>query len=506
MPTVSELAAHIDAQLGAGGESAIQPPITRASRQEELPLSFAQERLWFWEQLQPGTSTYNINAAFRLDGDLDVPMLEQSLDEITRRHEILRTSYTALEGRPIQIVTPHIPVRLSVTDLSDMPESERDSEVRRLAEEEALRPFDLTRSPLLRVSLLRLGARAHVALVSMHHIVSDGWSMGVLVEEVATLYEEFINGKSSPLAELPVQYADFAKWQREWLKGETLTDRLAYWKEQLHDAPLLRLPTDRKRPQVYNSKGSIVPIHLRDGLLRELKVLSRQNNVTLFMTLLAAFNILLHRHTGQDDIVVGTDIANRTHVETERLIGFFINMLVLRTKLNGDPTFNELLRRVREVTLGAYAHQDVPFAKLVDEFHIRRELTRNPLFQVVFVLQNAPVKNLELTGLTLTPVEFEARSAPFDLVFSLSETADTLTGAVTYSTELFDKQTVQKLITHFQNVLEGIVADPNQPLSSLAILQDSEIASHAVANFEVKLNRKDLESVLFELGQASQSQ
>ena len=505
MPTVSELAAHIDAQLRMCGELA-QPPITRASRERVLPLSFAQERLWFWEELQPGTATYTLTSAFRLVGDLDVSVLERSLNEIMRRHEILRTSYAAVEGHPVQVIAPQSFVPLGVEDLSHLSESERDFEVRRLAGEEALRPFDLTQAPLLRVSLLRLGEQEHVALVSMHHIVSDGWSMGVLVEEIASLYEEFLGDKPSPLPELPVQYADFAEWQREWLKGDVLTEQLTYWKEQLHDAPLLQLRTDRPRPQVYSSQGSIVPINLPAGLLRELKALSRKNHVTLFMTLLAAFNVLLHRHTGQDDIVVGTDIANRTRVETEKLIGFFVNMLVLRTNLQGDPSFSELLRRVREVALGAYTHQDVPFAKLVDEFHLRRELTRNPLFQVVFVLQNAPVKNLELTGLTLTPVEFEVKSAPFDLVFALSETGDTLAGSVTYSTELFDKDTVRQLIAHYQNVLEGVVAAPDQPLSSLAILQDSEIDAHAVSNFEVKLSRKDLEGVLLELSQAAHSQ
>ncbi len=504
MPTVSELAAHIDEQLRMSVKL-VQPPITRASRDGVLPLSFAQERLWFWEQLQPGTPTYTLTSAFRLEGDLDVAVLEQSLNEIMRRHEILRTSYAAVEGQPVQVIAPHSFVPLSVKDLSHLPESERDFEVRRLAGEEALRPFDLTQSPLLRVSLLRLGAQKHVALVSMHHIVSDGWSMGVLVEEIATLYDEFLGDKLSSLPELPVQYADFAQWQREWLQGEVLIQQLEYWKENLRDVPALQLRSDRPRAQVYSPKGSIVPINLPAGLLRELKALTRKNDVTLFMTLLAAFNVLLHRHTGQDDIVVGTDIANRTRVETEKLIGFFVNMLVLRTNLKGDPSFSELLRRVREVALGAYTHQDVPFAKLVDEIHLRRELTRNPLFQVVFVLQNAPVKNLELTGLTLTPVEFEVKSAPFDLVFALSEIADTLVGSVTYSTELFDRDTVRRLVGHYQNVLEGVVAAPDQPLSSLAILPDSEIDSHAVSEFEVKLNRKDLEGVLLELSQASHS-
>jgi amino acid adenylation domain-containing protein len=506
-PTIAGLSANLNAALSDGLVIDAQniPPLTKASRTDPLPLSFAQERLWFWEQLQPGTPTYNLTSSFRIDGDLDVPTLEQSLNEIVRRHEIMRTSFTAVEGQPAQIVTPPFFVPLSVTDLSDLPESERDLEVRRIAGEEALRSFDLTRAPLWRVRLLRLSVREHAALVSMHHIISDAWSLGVLVQEIATLYQEFLSGSTSSLPELPVQYADFAQWQREWLKGDVLTDQLAYWKEQLRDAPLLQLRTDRPRPQVYNSKGSIVPVNLPAELLRELKSLSRKHNVTLFMTLLAAFNVLLHRHTGQDDIVVGTDIANRTRVEIEKLIGFFVNMLVLRTNLKGDPTFSELLRRVREMSLGAYAHQDVPFAKLVDEFHLRRELTRNPLFQVVFVLQNAPVRDLELSGLTLTPMDLDVKSAPFDLVFVLSETADTLTGAVTYSSELFDRETVEQLIKHYQNVLEGVVADPDRALSELAILQDGEVDSHAIENFEVQLSRKDLEGLLLELSQASHS-
>jgi amino acid adenylation domain-containing protein len=502
-PTIAELSANLNAGLFTRKQDT--HPLTRASRIDPLPLSFAQERLWFWEQLQPGTPTYNLTSAFRIDGDLDVATLEQSLNEIIGRHEILRTSFAAVEGQPVQIIAPHSLVPLNVTDLSDLPESEREPNVREIAREEALRPFDLTKAPLLRLKLLRLSTREHVALVSMHHIISDAWSLGVLVQEIATLYQEFSSDKTSSLSELPVQYADFAQWQREWLKGDLLTDQLAYWKEQLRDAPLLQLRTDRPRPQVYNSKGSIVPVNLPAELLRELKSLSRKHNVTLFMTLLAAFNVLLHRHTGQDDIVVGTDIANRTRVETEKLIGFFVNMLVLRTNLKGDPTFSELLQRVREMSLGAYAHQDVPFAKLVDEFHLRRDLTRNPLFQVVFVLQNAPVRDLELSGLTLTPIDLEVKSAPFDLVFVLSETADTLTGAVTYSTELFERKTVEQLIRHYQNVLEGVVADPDRVLSSLAILQDSEIDADSLANFEVQLSRKDLEGMLLELSQASHS-
>jgi NRPS condensation-like uncharacterized protein len=506
-PTIAGLSDSVSAAMNDGlfiKTEDIQP-ITRVAREGALPLSFAQERLWFWEQLQPGTATYTITSAFRLEGELEVTVLERSLNEIVRRHELLRTSYAAVEGQPVQVVAAHCLMRLSVEELSYLPETERELEVRRVADEEVLRPFDLSQAPLLRVRLLRLGAQEHVAVVSMHHLVSDGWSIGVLVDEIATLYEAYLGDQPSPLAELAVQYADYAQWQREWLQGAVLSEQLRYWKEQLQDAPRLQLRTDRPRPQVYSAQGATVAFQLGAELLRELKILSRQHQVTLYMTLLAAFKVLLHRQSGQDDIVVGADIANRTRVETEKLIGFFVNMLVLRTSLKGDPSFTELLRRVREVTLAAYTHQDVPFSKLVEEFQIRRELTRHPLFQVVFVLQNAPVKNLELSGLRLRPVEFEVKSAPFDLVFALSENGDLLAGSVTYNTELFDKQTVERLLGQYQKVLEGVVADPEQPLSSLAILQDSEIDSHAVADFAVKLSRKDLEGVLLELSHASHS-
>jgi len=309
----------------------------------------------------------------------------------------------------------------------------------------------------------------------MHHIISDGWSMGVLIDEVAALYEAYRGGRQSPLPELPVQYSDFAQWQRDLLQegGEVLNTQIDYWKSQLRDAPDLELRTDRPRPRVYNPRGAVMPVEFSVELMQELKTLSRRHGVTLFMTLLAAFNTLLHRQSGQEDIVVGTDIANRTHVETEGLIGFFVNMLVLRTNLLGDPSFSELLRRVREVTLGAYAHQDVPFAQLVQELHVKRDLSRNPLFQVVCVLQNQPAKSLELTGLTLSPFEFEVSTAPFDMVLSLNETDDGLAGAVIYNTELFDEQTVRRLFEQYETVLRNVVADPHQPLSRVISFEEA---------------------------------
>jgi len=470
-PTVFELAAHIDDQLRVGQAAAL-PPIRPQSQGHTRPLSFAQQRIWYWEQLEPGTPTYNLSSAFRMEGDLDLALLERSFNEIVRRHETLRTSFTVIDGEPVQVVAPKKAFRVSFTDLSSKPAAERETEARRLAGIEALQPFILAKSPLLRVSLLRLSPQEHIAVVAMHHIISDGWSLGLFIEEVTALYEAYQSGKSSPLAELPVQYGDFAQWQNELLQpgSEVLESQIAYWKEQLRDAQDLKLPIDRPRPAVYDPRGAFMPLHYSAELSQKLKKLSRREDVTLFMTLLSAFNVLLHSQSGQEDIVVGIPIANRTRLETEKLIGFFVNMLVLRTDLSGDPTFRELLQRAREVMLGAYSHQDVPFAKLVRELNVKRDVSRNPLFQVAYIFDNTAAKRLELTGLTLSPFEFRVSTAPFDLSLYLTETPDGLNGSVLYNTALFDEQTVRRLFDHYENLLQRVVADPNQRLSSFNFL------------------------------------
>jgi hypothetical protein len=407
-----------------------------------------------------------------MEGDLDLALLERSFNEIVRRHETLRTSFTVIDGEPVQVVAPKKAFRVSFTDLSSKPAAERETEARRLAGIEALQPFILAKSPLLRVSLLRLSPQEHIAVVAMHHIISDGWSLGLFIEEVTALYEAYQSGKSSPLAELPVQYGDFAHWQNELLQpgSEVLESQIAYWKEQLRDAQDLKLPIDRPRPAVYDPRGAFMPLHYSAELSQKLKKLSRREDVTLFMTLLSAFNVLLHSQSGQEDIVVGIPIANRTRLETEKLIGFFVNMLVLRTDLSGDPTFRELLQRAREVMLGAYSHQDVPFAKLVRELNVKRDVSRNPLFQVAYIFDNTAAKRLELTGLTLSPFEFQVSTAPFDLSLYLTETPDGLNGSVLYNTALFDEQTVRRLFDHYENLLQRVVADPNQRLSSFNFL------------------------------------
>jgi amino acid adenylation domain-containing protein len=474
VPTVAGLAESIEAARLAG-PNLLAPPILPVPRNGDLALSFAQQRLWFFDQLEPGLSAYNIPAAVRLKGPLNLPALEQSLNEIIKRHESLRTTFGKVEGRPTQVIAPTLTIKLPVVDLRTLPASERETEVRRLVTAEAQRPFDLSQGPLIRGCVLRLGDDEHVGLLTMHHIVSDGWSTGILVREVATLYAAFCAGGSSPLPPLPIQYADFAHWQRQWLQGEVLETQIAYWKKQLAGAPaLIDLSTDHPRPAVQTFRGAhqslVLPEHLQDGF----KELSRQEGVTQFMTLLAAFEILLSRYTSQDDLIVGTPIANRNRLETEGLIGFFVNALVLRTDLSGNPSFRELLRRVREVCLGAYGHQDLPFDRLVEELHVQRDLSRNPLFQVMFVLHTASLRAVEMPGMTLSPVEGDSETAHFDLTLQILDAEQGLTAAFVYNTDLFEAATITRMLGHFQNLLEAIVADPEQRLADLPLLTETQ--------------------------------
>jgi len=365
--------------------------------------------------------------------------------------------------------------RLDVVDLSGLGEEEREAEARRLIREDAARPFDLAAGPLLRAKLLRLGAGEHVALVNMHHIVSDGWSQGVLIREIGALYAANVAGRPSPLAELPIQYADYALWQREWLQGEALARQVEYWKDRLSGAPAaLALPTDRPRPAVQSFRGAVLPFGLSAELSSGLVDLSRRSGATLYMVLLAAFSVLLGRYSGQEDIVVGSPIAGRRRAELEGLIGFFVNTLVLRTDLSGAPRFGELVGRVKEAALGAYAHQDLPFEKLVEELQPVRDLSRQPLFQVSFALQNVPQETLELPGLQLSHAGGSAVTSKFDLSLHVFESGDELHGIVEYATDLFDGGTIARLIGHFRTLLEGIVAAPESPISELPLLSAAE--------------------------------
>ncbi|RKH18898.1 amino acid adenylation domain-containing protein [Corallococcus sp. CA047B] len=473
-PTVAAVAALVEAAMRAGTVPTA-PALVPAPREGLLPLSFAQQRLWLLDRLDPDSPLYNVPAAVNLSGPLNAIALEQALQALVQRHEALRTIFPSIEGQPHQAIAPELAPRLKVVELHTPEEAAWQAEVQRLAKQEAETPFDLARGPLLRATLLKRSEQEHVLLLTLHHIVSDGWSLGVLVREVAALYEAASQGRASSLPALPIQYADYALWQRQWLSGEVLKAELSWWKQYLAGAPpALELPTDRPRPSVRSHRGSVLPVALPRELSSALAALSRREGSTLFMTLLAAFQVLLHRHSGQDDIVVGSPIAGRTRAETEGLIGFFVNTLVLRTDLSGEPSFRELLKRVREVTLGAYVHQDVPFEKLVEELAPARDLSRSPLFQVMFVLQNAPMPELSLGEAKLTPMPVAQTVAKFELTLFLEETADGLKGSLEYNTDLFDAGTVERLAGHYQTLLEGIVAEPEQSVSRLPLLTEPE--------------------------------
>ncbi|HEY7768000.1 amino acid adenylation domain-containing protein, partial [Longimicrobium sp.] len=453
------------------------PPIEPAPRDRPLPLSFAQERLWFLDRLEPGSTAYNAPTGARLAGALDGPALERALGEIVRRHEVLRTVFAEVDGSPVQVVQPFGGFVVPVEDLSGLGEAEREAAVGQWVRQQADRPFDLAAGPLFRAALLRLGDEDHVLLLSMHHIVSDGWSMGVLLREFSALYAAYREGRESPLPELPVQYADYAVWQREQFTGEVLNRQLAYWKERLAGAPeLMELPLDRPRPPVQTYHGASLPVELSLELQERLQELGRSDGTTLFMTLLAAFQVLLGRYAGSEDVVVGTPIAGRTRGEVEGLIGFFINTLVLRTDLSGDPSFREVLRRVREATLGAYQHQGLPFEKLVAELQPERSLSHSPLFQVMFTLQEAGGGGNALAGLKGGGVDTATDLAKFDLSLTLAATPFGLRGALNYATDLFERGTAERMLGHLARVLEQVAADPDVRLSRLDLLGEAERA------------------------------
>ncbi len=453
--------------------------IPRRPISETAPLSFAQQRLWFLDQLEPGTPFYNLPAAVRLQGNLNVLGLQESFNAIVGRHEALRTTFSQVNGQPRQTIAPansFAPVPLPVVDLQELPPSARELEVQQLAFNESQQPFDLQQAPLLRTTLLQLNPQEFVLLLTMHHIVADGWSIGVLIQELAAFYQAFHTPHPAPhtLPTLPIQYADFAVWQQT-LQKDLLETQLAYWKQQLQEAPpFLELPTDRPRPPEQTYQGATQSIGLSRSLTEALKNLSREANATLFMTLLAAFKTLLYRYTNQSDLVVGTTIANRNRAELEGLIGIFINTLVLRTNCADNPSFCELLERVRQTTLAAYAHQDLPFEKLVEELQPDRSLSHNPIFQVMFQLRNAPLPALELPEVKLSVMSIATHTTQFDLSLDITETSDELQVLIEYSTDLFDATTITRMLGHFQILLAGIVADPDRSLSSLPLLSTTE--------------------------------
>lgn len=475
-PTVRLFLAQIQSARGAI-QTPPRLPLGPRARDTDLPLSFAQERMWFGAQLEPGSSSYNIPLHVRVRGALDVAALTQSLNEIVRRHEILRTTFENRNGQPRQSVADTLLLTVPLIDLcgdlDEQPESAREEEMQRLAEAEARRPFDLANGPLLRVVLLRLGAHEHVVLFTVHHILLDGWSIGVLIEELKALYEGFVQGQPATLPPLPVQYGDFACWQRQLVRGEFLATQLAYWKQQLAGAPAT---LDLRRPRVARMD---VPAELRKfvlpaQLVAALKGLCQREGVTPFMLLLAALQTLLYRYSGQQDIVVGSPIANRTRSETETLIGCFINPLALRTTFSSELSFREVLHSVRETTLGAFAHQDLPFEHLVKELQWERTPGRNPLFQVLFVFQNSPLPPLILPGLTLTPLEVKSLGSAFDLGLSMRETGEELTGYFEYRTDVFTGAAMDRLIDHFKTLLASITSAPDTSVTKIPLLTEPE--------------------------------
>src|SRR5713226_1548702 len=454
------------------------PGIARRSPSDRAPLSFAQQRLWFFYELAPESPLYNISMALRLKGRLDREALEKSLAAIVTRHESLRTRFVCVDGEAVQLIDESPAVVLREVDPNVVSDNQRDSEIQQLFTEEASHPFNLSSDLMLRAILARLDPTDHVLLLTSHHIASDGWSLGVLLGELTALYEAFVEGRSPVLPELPIQYADFAVWQREGVQTDVWQNQLAYWKRQLAGAPeFLELPTDRPRPAVQTFQGCCHWAAFPKPLSDALKGLSRREGATLFMTLMAAFQTLLHRYTGRQDILVGSPIAGRNQIQIEGLIGVFVNTLVLRGDLSGDPTFRELLQRVRNVALGAYAHPDLPFEKLVEELHPARTPSHSPLVQVLFVLQNAPSSSWALPGLSIAPIaadKVDTGTAKFDLTLQMEEGEGGLRVAVEYNTDLFEEATIGRLLGHFQTLLEGIVADPNRRLSELPLLTAAE--------------------------------
>ncbi len=471
-PTVAAFAQLI--HQASGTAQTVAPPIVRAERSGNLPLSFSQQRLWFIDQLQRGTAAYNVPLSLRLQGALDRKALEGSLQEIVQRHEILRTTFPVRNGETVQAISREIPFVLEMTDLCDVPVEDREAQAVKLAYGEAETPFDLEHGPLFRTRLLRLDDQDHILLVTMHHIVSDAWSMAIVVHEFRQLYQARHSGKRAILPELPIQYADFAVWQRQWLQGKVLDEQLGYWRKQLADLTTAELPADHPRPAVMSHRGSGIPIQLSHELTGDLKSLARQEGATLFMCLLAGLHVLLSKYTGQTDLAIGTSIANRNRVETEALIGFMVNTLVLRTDLQGNPGFDQTIKRVRQTALEAYQHQDVPFEKLVEELSPRRDMARSALFQVMLVLQNIEREELELAGLRLSPFAVPFEAAKFDLSISLGERNGELAGTLFYALDLFEADTVKRMADHLRIVLQAMAANPALPIDQLSLLTSEE--------------------------------
>jgi amino acid adenylation domain-containing protein/FkbH-like protein len=481
-PTISELASTLGGEQARSiGTPADMPVLERTSRDGSIPLSFAQQRLWFLDQMEPGNPYYNMPAALLVSGRLQVAALERAFGEIRRRHEVLQARYSLQHGQPVQVLMPHAGVAVHLVDLSSLDELPRSEHVCRLAALDARRPFHLSEGEVLRVTLLKTGETSHTILFAMHHIVSDGWSLSVVVRELSVLYAAFCEGLPSPLDELPVQYVDFAVWQRKWLESDGLRSQLDYWKARLAGAlPILDVRTDRPRPEIETFRGADEILLVPRAVSASLNRLSAREHVTLFVTLVAAYKTLLYRHVGEADMIVGTDLAGRNRAELEGLVGFFVNLLVLRTDLGGNPTFRELLARVRETAMGALAHQDVPFDRLVEELRPKRHRSRTPLFQMLFVMENIPLETLRLPGLTMTPMPSQADTARFDLALFVREREDGIVAKWTYKTDLFDRSTIQRLAHQYGALLENITAAPDMRLNDLELRTQADIRAQTL--------------------------
>jgi amino acid adenylation domain-containing protein len=478
-PTVSSLVLNIEeARLRAEGITA--PPLKPVPREQVLPLSFAQQRLWFLDQLSPDNPFYNIPAAIRITGSLDVAALESGINEIIRRHEILRTIFASEKGHPHQVIKPELTIKFDIIDLAHLKAHQREKETQRLITEDALKPFKLDVGPLFRTSLIKTDKDDYIILFNMHHSISDGWSTGILMREIGALYDAFIKGLPSPLPDLKIQYADYSAWQRSWLKDKVLEKQLNYWKKDIgFNPPALDLPVDHPRPAMQTFNGDTLSFQLSKELSDGLTEISQKQGVTIFMTLMAAYQTLLHHYSNQDEIIVGSPIANRTHSETEELIGFFVNTLVLKSDFSGDPSFIELLKHVRKTTLGSYAHQDIPFEQLVDELQPERDMTHSPLFQAMFVLQNTPLgggesNSMQFPSIRMEVLEADAKTAKFDLTLVMMEDKRGFLTEFEYNTDLFEKATIERMQNHFQTLLQNIVADPQQCISELSLIADEE--------------------------------
>ncbi|MDM8557745.1 amino acid adenylation domain-containing protein [Candidatus Parabeggiatoa sp. HSG14] len=456
-------------------KSIFEQPIQPISRDGELPISFAQQRLWFLYQLEGKSATYNISAAVRLTGYLHFVALKHSLQEIIQRHETLRTTFQSINGKPIPFIHSIVDYQLQVINFQALSSKKQTIEIQRLINEESQYPFDLEKDLLFRATLFQLDTNLHVLLFNMHHIISDGWSTGIFIHEFKALYEAFSQGQSSLLCPLPIQYVDFAHWQKQWLVDEVLEKQINYWKQQLAGAPaLLDLPTDRPRLPIQRFRGTTLPLSLSLELTSQLKLMSQQTGATLFMILLSAFAILLYRYSGQSDILIGSPIANRRNSQVESLIGFFVNTLILRIDFSGNPPVKKLLQKIQQVALEAYAHQDIPFEQLVDKLKPVRNLDHTPLFQVMFVLQNAPQESLTVSGLRLEFIVPESKIAKFDLTLSMEEMSQGLTGFIEYNTDLFEQATIERMIGHLKTLLMGIVKNSHQPIGELPLLTEAE--------------------------------